>query len=184
MIYLASTSPRRKRLLKEAGIKFKAIQPHYEEKNHHKMPPAELVKKHAVEKAASCVARIKEGTMLGSDTIVYCGGHVIGKPRHRPDAFKILSRLQGRWHTVYTGVAVLEVKGGKILKQKVFCERTKVKLKAMDRAAIKRYFSIINPLDKAGAYAIQSKNVGIIDAVKGSLSSAIGLPIEQLRKYL
>src|SRR3989338_1054660 len=79
MIYLASTSPRRKGLLKDAGITFKTIRPDYEEKNERERSPAALVKKHALEKAVSCAAKVKGGRILGSDTIVYCAGHVIGK---------------------------------------------------------------------------------------------------------
>ena len=183
MIYLASTSPRRKKLLKEAGIAYKTLKPDYIEKNESHIPPAALVKKHALAKAASCISKISEGRILGSDTLVYCDDRIIGKPKDRQDAFEILSQLQGRWHTVYTGVAILDVQNGQIVGRNVFSEKTRVCLKPMDATAIKNYFKKINPMDKAGAYAIQTKQTNIIAEVKGSLSNAIGLPVEQLKKY-
>ena len=184
MIYLASTSPRRKKLLKQYGIVFKTIRPDYHEKNGPKDPPSITVKKHALAKAVSCVSRVKEGVILGSDTIVYFRGNIIGKPKNFSDAINILSDLQARWHVVYTGVAVLTIKDRKIIKKKTFVEKTKVHLKKMDRPEILRYLKKIKPLDKAGSYAIQSKNTGIITQVQGLLSNAIGLPIERLERYL
>ena len=184
MIYLASTSPRRRKLLKEASIAFRAVRPDYEEKNYHRISPVMMVKKHALEKAVSCVCKVREGKLLGSDTLVYCDGEIVGKPKNMKDAFRILNLLQSRWHTVYTGVAVLEIKDHHIVKKRIFSEKTKVCIKPMSRLAIKSYFKKINPLDKAGAYAIQSKGANIIAEVKGSLSNAIGLPVESLRGYL
>ncbi len=180
MIYLASTSPRRKKILKELGVNFKTLKPDYEEKNHPKFSPSVLAKRHAIAKAVSCLRKVKEGTILGVDTLVYCKKKVIGKPRNIREAHKILSLLQGRWHTVYTGVTILKVRDHKIIKKKVLVEKTKVQLKPLDRNAMDAYFKKINPMDKAGAYAIQTKKANIIAEVKGSLFNAIGLPIERL----
>ncbi|OIO36995.1 MAG: septum formation protein Maf [Candidatus Omnitrophica bacterium CG1_02_46_14] len=180
MIYLASTSPRRKRILKEFKIGFKAIKPNYEEKNHPRLLPGTLVRKHALAKAVSCLLKVKEGTILGVDTLVFCKNKIIGKPLNAKDAFKILNFLQGSWHTVYTGVAILKVQDHKIIQRRVLVEKTKVRLKPLDRSAIELYFKKISPLDKAGAYAIQTKKANIISEVKGSLYNAIGLPVERL----
>src|SRR3989338_836778 len=103
MIYLVSTSPRRKKLLREAGIRFRVLHPNYHEKPIPGLGPAALVKKYAFEKATSAISLVKDGTLLSADTIVYFKGRVIGKPKNRRDAVRILSKLQGRWHTVYTG---------------------------------------------------------------------------------
>ena len=190
MIFLASSSPRRKKLLKEAGVIFRSICPDYDEKQsvgatRRVAPtPSVFVKKHAFAKAASCVSRVKEGVILGSDTVVYFSGRVIGKPKNHADAFKILTLLQGRWHVVYTGVAILHIKHSRMVKKIVFSERTRVRLRAMDRMAIESYFKKINPLDKAGAYAIQSDEVNIITDVKGSIANAIGLPIERMTAWV
>ena len=189
MIFLASSSPRRKKLLKEAGVIFRSICPDYDEKQsvgatRRVAPtPSVFVKKHAFAKAASCVSRVKEGVILGSDTVVYFSGRVIGKPKNHADAFKILTLLQGRWHVVYTGVALLKISNRRIINKKVFVEKTKVRLRAMDRMAIEIYFKKINPLDKAGAYAIQSDKANIIADVKGSLANATGLPVERLTAW-
>ena len=99
MIYLASTSPRRKKILKELWIVFKAIVPDYTEENFPKVSPALLVRRHALAKAVSCIPKVKAGTLLGVDTLVYCGKKVIGKPRNHPEAFAaagISSRIAAR----------------------------------------------------------------------------------------
>ncbi len=184
MIYLASTSPRRKELLKQKRIQFKIIEPDYHESNRQNLGPVQLVKKHAFEKGKSCVPQIKNGIILSADTIVYIDGRIVGKPRNLKNAFRILKELQNRWHRVYTGVAILEVHSGKITRKKIFSESTRVKLKSMSDEDIKRYFKKTNPMDKAGAYAIQSKRTNIIRDVKGSLTNAIGLPMETLLKKI
>lgn len=184
MIYLASTSPRRKFLLRQHGITFKMLNPNYDESNEVNLPPSQLVKKHALEKGKSCVKFVKNGLILSADTIVFLKQKVIGKPRNRKDAVRILRKLQNRWHWVHTGVALIQVHSGKMKRKNVFSEVTKVKLKSMSAKDIRDYFRKINPLDKAGAYAIQSKKPNIISEVKGSLTNAIGLPMEALlRKY-
>ena len=182
MIYLASTSPRRKTLLKQHGIIFKMVRPNYDESNDSNLSPARLVKKHAFEKGKSCVRFVKNGVILAADTIVFLKREVIGKPKNRKDAVRMLKKLQGRWHRVYTGVALIQVHLGKIKRKNVFFEFTQVKLKPMSIKDIRRYFRNINPLDKAGAYAIQSKKSNIIAEVKGSLTNAIGLPIGAVLK--
>lgn len=180
MIYLASTSPRRKKILQKLRLRFRVISPSYEEKNETKKPPSVLVRKHALAKAVSCVSKVRDGIILGADTLVYCGNSIIGKPKNMKDAFKILNHLQGGWHTVYTGVALLNIKHSRMIKKMVFSEKTRVRLRVMNRMAIESYFKKINPLDKAGAYAIQSDKANIIEEVRGSLTNAIGLPVERL----
>ena len=118
---------------------FKAIIPDYEEKNTPKTLPSILVKRHASAKAVSCLFKIKKGMIIGADTLVYCENKIIGKPKSRREAFKILSFLQGRWHTVYTGVAILNIRNSRIFKEKIFTEKTHIRLKVMDHQAIKKY---------------------------------------------
>ncbi len=183
MIYLASTSPRRKSLLKQYGIPFRILPPVYEETNKLNLRPSQLVRTHALEKGRSCAALIRNGVILSADTIVYLNGKVIGKPKNKKDAFKILISLQGRWHKVYTGVALIRIQAGKIKRKSLFSEVTQVKLKQMSEIDMKQYFKKINPLDKAGAYAIQSKQPNIVESVKGSLTNAIGLPMEAVLEH-
>ena len=183
MIYLASSSPRRRKILKGLGVRFKIILPDYYEKPLH-VAPAKLVRAHALGKALSVVPLIKEGKILSADTIVYFRRKIIGKPAHQKDAVRILGSLQGQWHEVYTGAAVLTIKEGKIKKKVVLMEKSKVFIRPMSRKKILNYFKKINPLDKAGAYAIQSQRASIVQEVKGSFFNVAGLPVERLRKHL
>ncbi len=185
MIYLVSTSPRRRMLLKKAGYRFKILKPSYEEKRAGATTaPAVLVKRHALAKALSAVGLVKSGVVIGADTVVYFEGKIIGKPRDRSEAFKILGRLQGRWHTVYTGVALLDVGRKKPFKKAFFCVKTAVLLKPLSTRDIRHYLKSIPVLDKAGAYAIQSRHFDIVSHIRGSFSNAIGLPMERLSVYL
>jgi MAF protein len=182
MIYLASTSPRRRRLLQKAGSTFRILRPCYEEDQHLKGRPSRVVQAHALGKAMSCVERVKNGTLIAADTIVYLEGKIIGKPKHMEEAGRILRRLQGRWHWVYTGVAVFEIASGQVSKKTIFFEKTKVRIKRLNKSQLDHYLKTINPLDKAGAYAIQSPNENIVREVRGLFSNAIGLPIERVLK--
>ena len=179
LIYLASTSPRRKALLKKAGVSFRILKPDYEEERL-KAPPSKVVQIHAVRKAESCVEKVKNGTLLAADTVVSLGGKIFGKPTNSKEAHRILGRLQGKEHSVYTGVAIFKINEGKIIQRTVFFEKTGVRLKKLTLKGIKNYFKKMNPLDKAGAYAIQSRRGGIIQAVRGPFSNAVGLPIEKV----
>ncbi len=181
MIYLASTSPRRKTILKSSGIQFCAVKPDYkEEKPAGNLSPSTVVKKHALAKAVSVAKKVREGIVIGADTVVYFRGKIIGKPKDLKEAAGILGELAGRWHLVYTGVALLKISAGVMRKRIVFYEKTRVHLKPMDRKSLRGYFKKIRPLDKAGAYAIQSKRAGIVREIRGSYSNAVGLPVEKL----
>jgi septum formation protein len=175
MIYLASTSPRRKKILKELGIRCKVIPTSYKEHPIPGISPSRLVKVHALEKGLSALRKIRVGIVISADTVVYFNQKIVGKPKSINDAFKTLKSLQGRWHSVYTGVAILNIKDGKLQKKKLFHEKTYVHLKKMSDSEIRAYFKKINPLDKAGSYAIQSKHK-IVDGIKGSFYNAMGLP--------
>jgi MAF protein len=143
-----------------------------------------LVARHAEEKAKSCLALISNGTILSADTVVFCEGKIIGKPKNLEDAVRILSKLQGRWHEVYTGVTLLRVEKGTAFAQKNIVVKTGIRIRPMSRHAILNYFRRVNPLDKAGAYAIQSRSQSIVEKVRGSFSNAVGLPMEKLLLFL
>ncbi len=184
MIYLVSTSPRRRQLLKKAGISFQILKPDYEEDHRLKGPPSKIVQIHAAKKAESRAGQIKNGILLGADTLVYWRGEIIGKPKTMKKAAQVLAKLQGKWQTVYTGVALLKIKSGRIAGKTIFFEKTKVRIKPMTSEQIQRYFKKVNPLDKAGAYAIQSSHRGMVEEIKGLVSNAVGLPIETVLKKL
>ena len=184
LIYLASTSPRRKALLKKAGISFRVLNPGYEEKRGLKAPPSKIVQIHAVKKAESCAGGIKNGILLAADTVVSLGGKIFGKPRNLREARLMLENLQGRRQAVYTGVAIFKIRGGRTVKRTVFFDKTEVRLKPLSRKGIRNYFKRVNPLDKAGAYSLQSRRRGLVQAIKGSFSNAVGLPVEKILKQL
>ena len=184
MIYLASTSPRRKALLKKAGFHFRILKPAYKEDDRLKKSPSQLVQIHAVRKAESCVEQVRDGTLLAADTLVCLRGEIIGKPKNRKEARRILKKLQGTRHLVYTGVAILKMAAGSVVKKSVFFEKTIVRLRAFTDKEIKNYLKKINPLDKAGAYSIQSPHGGIVQEIKGLFSNAVGLPVERILKFL
>ncbi len=179
MIYLASRSPRRKAILKSLGLSFRVLVPNYKEKKYTTLSPALLVKRHALAKALSVAGKISSGVVIGADTVVVCRGKIFGKPRDRKAAFGMLTTLQGRPHAVYTGVALVAVFSSRVRKKIVFAEKTRVTLKKMSPKEIADYFTKVNPLDKAGAYAAQSKRHGIVEAVRGSYSNVVGLPVEK-----
>ena len=181
MLYLASASLRRAKLLKEAGVRFEVLKSDYHERNFDRSRPSQLVKRHALGKALAAARKVKNGKILGADSIVYCRGKIVGKPGNLREAMKMLAALQGRWQTVYTGVAFLEIRQSRVLRQRLFYEKTKVLLNKMEKKDIRRYFRRVNPLDKAGACAIQASGPGIVREVVGSFSNAVGLPMERLR---
>ena len=180
MITLASSSPRRRQILKAHGIRFRVVSPNYDEKNVRSKDPARLVRMHAVGKAMSVAQKISSGTVLSADSIVYCAGRIIGKPRDLKEANRFLNLLQGRWQTVYTGVAILGINAGVIRKKIIFVEKTKIFLEKMDPKEIKAYFRKVNPLDKAGGYALQAGKFSGTKRIRGSYFNAVGLPIERI----
>ncbi len=179
VIHLASSSPRRRALLRAAGLRYRLVRPDYEERPIRGATPRRLVRTHAWGKALSAAPRVKNGLILAADTVVAFRGRTIGKPRDMADAVRTLRSLQGRWHAVYTGVALAAMIDGRVAARAVYVEKTLVRLRPMEEADIRRYFRKISPLDKAGAYAIQS-TTNIVAQLRGSFSNAVGLPMESL----
>ena len=119
--------------------------------------------------------------VLGSDTTVHLDGRVLNKPLDLDDAKSMLRRLSGRTHVVYTGVSLQNVSSGVF---ETFGVRSEVTFKELDEETIDRYFGIVNPLDKAGAYGIQDGTEIIIDSYVGSHSNIMGLPIDETKTML
>ena len=190
MIYLASSSPRRRVLLRQAGLRYKILRPSYEEKNHGGSALF-LTKRHALGKAMSVMPRVREGLILGADTVVVSGGRILGKPSSMKAAERMLGGLQGRTHAVVTAVALIRMRRGWPAKQIVFTEKSSVRLKKMAVPELRAYLRRIGPLDKAGAYAAQdsggpstSSGSGAVERVRGSFTNVVGLPMEKLKKML
>ena len=144
-------------------------------------PLNEAVARLAIEKARAVGADGSSGVILGADTIVVIDGDGLGKPADNADASAMLRRLRGREHDVLTGVAVLEAATGSV---QCATEVTRVLMARYDDAVIDRYVASGAPLDKAGAYAIQDLDGGLVDAVVGSYTNVIGLPLDLTRRLL
>ena len=180
-ILLASRSPRRSELLARDGIAFDVEVPDVEEWDVPDADPRHLVLKNAALKG-DAAAEVHPGRLvLSSDTTVAVDGTLLAKPVDMDDARRMLKMLSGRAHTVYTAV-ILQMRSRGIRLER--CEESRVYFRTLDDAAITRYFSIVNPLDKAGAYGIQEGREIIIDHYEGSLSNIMGLPMEAVREML
>lgn len=178
---LASQSPRRKELLERIGARFDIRPADVEEFEEGHGDPEGMVRHNALLKAAWIADQEPERFVLGSDTTVHIDGKVLAKPTDLEDARRMLKTLGGRTHFVYTGFAlVCRAKGVEI----VDGARSSVTFKPLDDATIDRYFKIVNPLDKAGAYGIQEGTELIIDSFDGSHSNIMGLPLDETKALL
>lgn len=155
-IILASASPRRRELLKQAGFSFEVMESDAEEVTD-KTAPDEVVKELSSIKAKSVLGLVQgDALVIGADTIVALDGRILGKPKDRADAAKMLSGLSGRTHQVYTGVSLF-FRTGETVESKSFCEETDVAMYPIEPAEIEWYLNSGEPFDKAGAYGIQGK---------------------------
>ena len=174
-IILASGSPRRKELLDLTGLKYQVITPSVEEKQLPEEAPRELVKRLALEKAVSVAANNPDDVILGCDTIVVLNGKtILGKPRSKKDAKDMLTRLAGKEHTVLSGVAAVWHRKSK---QRVITVESRVRIKQLEDWEINWYLDTGEPMDKAGAYALQGKGAIFIEGIVGSHTNVIGMPL-------
>ena len=180
MLILASQSPRRRELLRAAGIACRVVVPDVEERciTAPTGRYADLVRRAALAKA-SAVAGRERGLVLAADTIVVCEGEILGKPADEAEARRMLRKLSGRWHRVYTGVALV-----KRARQVVDYERTEVAFRELSKKQIDSYVSTGEPMDKAGSYAIQGTGAALIRAVRGCYTNVIGLPLPRVLDML
>jgi len=177
-VILASSSPRRSLLLGMAGYDFEIDEPHIDETRLHGELPEDYVLRMAEEKAAEVSRRAGPGTcVLGFDTAVVLEGEVYGKPSGEHEAAEMLLSLAGRTHTVYTGYC-LDVAG--CAERESGIDASRVTMRAVSREEAQQYASSGEPLDKAGAYALQGKGKGFVDRVEGLRSTVIGLPLEHV----
>ncbi|MBI1870442.1 MAG: septum formation protein Maf [Chlamydiae bacterium] len=179
-IYLASQSPRRREILEKMKIPFQVVSSSYHEKIFKGIEPEELVLRHALGKARKAEVPKSAQWILGADTMVFCRGKALGKPRHLKEALKMMKALSGQRHEVWTGVVLWDRISDRLL---TGCAQTYVWIKNLTEARILYYFNCVNPLDKAGAYAIQ-EGPKIVERINGSYSNVVGLPKELLNKML
>jgi septum formation protein len=179
-ILLASRSPRRSAILDRMRVPYRVVRSTYRERKILSCSPEQLTVRHAVGKAKKARVGSVGRFVMGADTIVWLQGQPIGKPHSLREARRTLTRLSGRIHTVYTGIAMWDRKMQAI---HTGVARTKVKIKSLSRQEISDYFNVVNPFDKAGAYAIQH-GPKIVERIEGSYSNVMGLPRGLLRKML
>ena len=175
-LVLASKSPRRIELLKQLGFTFDIIPSQCKEISTKKRPSA-LVTELAVQKAFDVAQKYPGAVVIGADTLVYCKGKIIGKPKDRADALRILRRLNGSWQSVYTGVCMVCAAEHKILfgYDVSRCKARRLSAQELEHLAGKH-------MDKAGAYAVQDEDDPFIERIVGSRSNVVGFPIEFFEK--
>lgn len=188
-LILASGSPRRKELLEQIGLDFEIIPAKGEEIMSSTLPN-KVVEELSLQKASeiASLTRFQNSgdIILGSDTVVSLNGQIMGKPKSVEDASAMLKILQGKTHTVYTGVTfIITNTNPKII---TFSEATHVSMYPMSDAEINAYIATGEPMDKAGAYAIQGKCAAYISKINGEYNTVVGLPIarvyQELKPYL
>jgi septum formation protein len=180
-LILASASPRRAELLKLLQVKFRILPGEAQEVAHEHLSPLEVCQLNAHRKARAVAKKIPDDLVLAADTLVFLDGEIFGKPCNLSDARRMLTRLQGRTHQVVTGVCLMHLRAHR---ERIFAVSTDVLFHPLDDRQIRNYLAKINPLDKAGAYAIQDSGELIISEISGSFSNVVGLPVEKLRQEL
>lgn len=176
-LILASASPRRRELVGYMGIPFEIITADAEELK--EGTPEVLVMENARRKAQAVFSDHPQAIVLGADTIVYQHGKVLGKPRDVQEAQDMLASLAGDWHQVYTGVCVLSPQG-----EDVRLDVSRVQFVPLSPSTIAAYVRTGEPMDKAGAYALQGKGGMFVQRIEGSYSNVIGLPMALVREML
>ena len=179
-IILASSSPRRREFLKQLGIPFKIVVPRIEEQPEKGEEPGHFAWRLAVDKALDVASRVPgKSIVIAADTIVVLGKRILGKPKDESDARRMLKMLSGREHEVITGVCVSLGK-----KVRSFVTSTDVVFKKLTKQEIDFYIASGEPMDKAGAYAIQGIGSFLVREIRGSYTNVVGLPVAELMDVL
>lgn len=184
MLYLASSSPRRAELLRQIGVKFDIIHVNIDESAHAGESVENQVIRLCREKALAGLARINmpntHDLVLAADTLIELDGEFIGKPESREQCTEILTRLSGRQHRVYSAVAVATREGD----LNHLSTTSEIQFRPLTSMEIKQYCQSPEPMDKAGAYAIQGKAAIFIQNLKGSYSAVMGLALFETAQLL
>jgi septum formation protein len=181
-IYLASKSPRRRKLLKQIGLNFKSFSVDLDEEVLDGEHPIRTVKRLSQEKMTLASAKVKEGIIITADTIVVLDKQIIGKPKNKKDAVKILNLLSDKKHYVYTGFSIMDKKSNIVITD---YEKTAVIFNKLTTAQIKNYVNDGSPMDKAGAYGIQDDYGSVfVKRINGCYYNVVGLPVAKLYQNL
>lgn len=180
-LILASASPRRRAFLRALGVPFSRVTPHVDEVPRRGESPGHYARRLAEAKAAEVAARVRRAAIVvAADTIVVRDRKILQKPRDRADAARMLRALSGRWHAVISGLCVARVGRGNILQRRSRIVRTAVQFKRLTADEIDGYLATGEPMDKAGAYAIQGIGSFMVRAIRGSYTNVVGLPVAEL----
>lgn len=180
MIILASGSPRRAKLLSDLGLEFKVVPSQIDESLSSDISkPQDIVMELSKLKALDVAQTHYADTIIGADTVVVFEEEILGKPKDDEDAYRMLKKLSGERHVVYTGVTI--VKGEKI---KTFVSEAEVSMKPLSDLEIRNYIKTGEPKDKAGAYAIQGEGAQLVENYKGDFFTIVGLPLKDLLESL
>lgn len=181
-IILASSSPRRKALLENAGVEFEVVRPSADESVSGDETPEEFALRLAAEKALS-VARISGNgsVVVGADTIVVVDREILGKPSDKEEASDMLRKISGREHEVYTAFSIVRPEQ-EVLHSEIV--RTSVSIKPLAAHEIQGYIKTGEPMDKAGAYGIQGIGAFMVKGIEGSYTNVVGLPVVELLRAL
>lgn len=181
-IILASASPRRKELLKQfIGDNFLVCSSSYVESPHPGLLPEDLLLKHSAEKARDVAKHFNSGLIISADTSVLFNGELLGKPKSSKEAEKMLKLLSGQQFLVMTGLTVLDLDNGIEISE---LESTTVWMDEISDEQISAYVRTGEPLDKAGAFAIQGKGAAFVEKIEGDFFNVVGLPLFRLGKIL
>lgn len=176
-IYLASKSPRRRKLLKQLRIKFKSFAVDTNEEVHPGEKPYQAVKRIASEKMLVAKQKIKKGIIITADTIVFLDNRVLGKPKNEKDAFRMLKELSGRTHSVYSAYCIHNTANNRMITEYV---KTDVTFRKLSEDEIEEYIKSGSPMDKAGAYGIQDDFGAVfIEKINGCYYNVVGLPLSK-----
>lgn len=183
-IILASTSPRRQEQLKSLGLEFKVIAPEYQEDMEARGDPERIAEQFALEKAKSVAEKIEKGVVIAGDTFVVLGREKLGKPESVKNAREMLAKISGKTLFVISALAIIDVDEEEAITDVVV---SKVKIKKIETHEIDSYVATGEPLDKAGAFAIQQKGACLVEKIEGDYQAIVGLPLfslaENLRKF-
>jgi len=180
-LILASSSPRRCELLKQLGVDFEVIPSKIEEDSVLGESPGEHVIRLAEAKALDVGNRFPDHWVIGADTIVYVDGIILGKPKSREEALKMLQLMSGKEHRVLTGISVEHSNKGKGESEAV---ETAVRVKVLSPAEMEWYIGTGEPFDKAGGYGIQGIGSFMIESINGSYTNVVGLPLCELMQMM
>jgi len=180
-IILASASPRRKELLEKIGLKFEVEPSNYAEDMHSRLSPDKLARAISLEKARVVARKYKNAIVIAADTFIVFGGKIMGKPNTEAEARKMLMTLRGKSHSVITGFTIMDTEENKVLTKSV---ETIIHIKNLTPEEIDAYVRSKEPLDKAGAYAIQGLGSVIVERIEGDYFNVMGLPLSALAEGL